>query len=40
MRKSSLKEVFINFVVRKMIYAYIYPVDLKNNERSCKYSAI
>ena len=23
-----------------MIYDYIYPVDLENNERSCQYSAI
>jgi hypothetical protein len=27
-------------LVRKIIYDYMYPVDLENNERSCEYSAI
>jgi len=40
MHISSCKEVFMNLLVRKMIYDYIYPVDLENNERSCEYSAI
>ena len=34
------KEVFVNLLVRKIIYDYMYPVDLENNERSCEYSAI
>ena len=34
------KEVFVNLLVRKIIYDYIYPVNLENNERSCEYSAI
>ena len=34
------KEVFVNLLVRKIIYNYMYPVDLENNERSCEYSAM
>ena len=34
------KEVFVNLLVRKIIYDYMYPVELENNERSCGYSAI
>jgi hypothetical protein len=34
------KEVFLNLLVRKIIYDYMYHVDLENNERSCEYSAI
>ena len=34
------KEVFVNLLVREIIYDYMYPVDLENNERSCEYSAI
>ena len=34
------KEVFMNLLVRNIIYDYMYPVDLENNERSCEYSAI
>jgi hypothetical protein len=30
----------VNLLVRKIIYDYMYPVDLENNERSCEYSAI
>jgi hypothetical protein len=33
------EEVFVNLLVRKIIYNYMYPVDLENNERSCEYSA-
>jgi hypothetical protein len=29
----SRKEVFVNLLVRKIIYDYMYPVDLENNER-------
>jgi hypothetical protein len=31
MHISSHKEVFINLLVRKMIYDYIYAIDLENN---------
>ena len=34
------KEVFVNLLVWKIIYDYMYPVNLENNERSCEYSAI
>ena len=34
------EEVFVNLSVRKIIYDYMYLVDLENNERSCEYSAI
>jgi hypothetical protein len=30
----------VNLLVRKIIYDYMYPVDLENNEKSCEYSAI
>ena len=30
----------MNVLVRKIIYDYMYPVDLENNERSCEYSSI
>jgi len=30
----------VNVLVRIIIYDYMYPVDLENNERSCEYSAI
>jgi hypothetical protein len=30
----------VNLLVRKIIYDYMYPVDLENNKRSCEYSAI
>jgi hypothetical protein len=30
----------VNLLVRKIIYGYMYPVDLENNKRSCEYSAI
>ena len=30
----------MNLLVRKIIYDYMYPVDLENNEKSCEYSAI
>ena len=33
------EEVFVNLLVRKIIYNYMYPVDLEINERSCEYSA-
>jgi hypothetical protein len=38
--RRGRKEVFVNLLVRKIIYDYMYPVDLENNERSCEYSAI
>ena len=38
--RHGRKEVFVNLLVRKIIYDYMYPVDLENNERSCEYSAI
>ena len=38
--RHGRKEVFVNLLVRKIIYDYMYPVDLKNNEKSCEYSAI
>ena len=28
----------MNLLIRKIIYDYMYPVDLENNERSCEYS--
>ena len=28
----------MNLLVRKIIYDYMYPVDLENNEKSCEYS--
>ena len=34
------EEVFVNLSVRKIIYDYMYLVNLENNERSCEYSAI
>ena len=37
---SLRKDVFVNLLVRKIIYDYMYPVDLENNEKSCDYSAI
>jgi len=40
MHISSRKEDFVNLLVRKIIYNYMYPVDLENNERSCAYSTI
>ena len=30
----------MNLLVREIMYDYMYPVDLENNERSCEYSAI
>ena len=30
----------MNLLVRKIIYDYMYTVDLENNERSYEYSAI
>ena len=33
-------KVFVNLLVTKIIYDYMYPVDLENNERSCEYSVI
>ena len=38
--RHSRKEVFVNLLERKIIYDYMYPVDLENNERLCEYSAI
>jgi hypothetical protein len=38
--RHGRKEVFVNLLVRKIIYDYMYPVDLENNEKSCEYSAI
>jgi hypothetical protein len=38
--RHGRKEVFVNLLVRKIIYDYMYPVDLENNERSCEYSAV
>ena len=38
--RHGRKEVFVNLLVRKIMYAYMYPVDLENNEKSCEYSAI
>jgi hypothetical protein len=39
-RDQMRKEVSVNLLIRKLIYDYMYPVDLENNERSCEYSAI
>jgi hypothetical protein len=39
MNRHGRKEVFVNLLVRKIIYDYMYPVDLEKNERSCEYSA-
>ena len=38
--RHGCKEVFVNLLVRKIIYDYMYHVDLENNERLCEYSAI
>ena len=38
--RHGRKEVFVNLLVRKIIYDYMYPVDLENNEKSCEYSAM
>ena len=38
--RHGRKEFFVNLLVRKIIYDYMYTVDLENNERSCEYSAI
>ena len=38
--RHGRKEVFVNLLVRKIIYDCMYPVDLENNERSCEYSSI
>jgi hypothetical protein len=38
--RHGRKEVFVNLLVGKIIYDYMYPVDLENNEKSCEYSAI
>jgi hypothetical protein len=29
--RHGRKEVFVNLLVRKIIYDYVYPVDLENN---------
>jgi hypothetical protein len=38
--RHGRQEVFVNLLVRKIIYDYMYPVDLENNKRSCEYSSI
>ena len=38
--RHGRKEVFVNLLVRKIIYDCMYPVDLENNDRSCEYSSI
>jgi hypothetical protein len=38
--RHGCKEVYVNLLVRKIIYDYMYHVDLENNERLCEYSAI
>jgi hypothetical protein len=38
--RHGRKEDFVNLLVRKIMYDYMYPVDLENNARSCEYSAI
>ena len=40
MHISSCKEVFMNLLVRKMIYDYICPVDLENNTLNIFYCSI
>ena len=37
--RHDRKEVFVNLLATKIIYDYMYPVDLENNGRSCEYSA-
>jgi hypothetical protein len=36
--RHDRKEIFVNLMATKIVYDYMYPVDIENNERSCEYS--